>query len=376
MLVAALLVPALGRADEPPRYRYSPLHVSLVPPLSFPEEEAPRVIGLSLNLPYGRLSGLYGIEAGLINREDGDAAGVQVGGVANWVGRDAWGIQIAGGMNRAAGLCGGICLAGGVNWHSGGGGGIQVAGLFNGSGATWTGQRFVGFAGIQIGGIANFADIFYGLQVNLINNTANNMMGLQIAMTNFVADHFAGIQIGLGGNINAGESGLKRSPLRSSFGFGSGEAATATDDFFSTLFHEPLLADPTIMGFRTYLPRKTQGLQVALILNWADVLQGVQLALFLGSNFVVSQLEGVQISPLGINYAYFDATGMQIALAYNEARTLKGIQVGLVNVCRTLYGVQVGLVNVCRTLHGFQIGVVNVAYENWLPFMIGMNAGF
>ena len=125
----------------------------------------------SLNLFYGRIGGLNGVEvSGLVGRVDGDAKGIQVAGFGNASG-NVLGIQVAG-LGNASGNVLGIQVAGLGN-ASGNVLGIQVAGLGNASGNV---------RGIQVGGIANVAAEMEGLQIAGIYNRSQTLRGLQVGL--------------------------------------------------------------------------------------------------------------------------------------------------------------------------------------------------
>ncbi len=70
-------------------------------------------------------------------------------------------------------------------------------------------------------------------------------------------------------------------------------------------------------------------------------------------------MNGVQMSYAAINEK---ANGVQMGIAYNEAKETNGVQFGIVNYCKNMSGVQIGL--------------LNFAPNNWLIFSIGINFGF
>jgi hypothetical protein len=86
---------------------------------------------------------------------------------------------------------------------------------------------------------------------------------------------------------------------------------------------------------------------------------------------------GVYLAGLA-NVSSATFVGFALAGAANIAGDdLEGVQIsGLFNLANDVHGVQLGLINVARHLYGVQIGLINIAYENGLPFMVGINAGF
>ena len=56
------------------------------------------------------------------------------------------------------------------------------------------------------------------------------------------------------------------------------------------------------------------------------------------------------------------ARGLQASIAYNEAKKVEGVQLGIVNYCEDMDGVQLGIVNICK--------------DQWIPFTIFLNVWF
>lgn len=90
------------------------------------------------------------------------------------------------------------------------------------------------------------------------------------------------------------------------------------------------------------------------------------------------RMAGVQLAPLGLNYASGVSSGLQVAMASNiagddleggqlslaanvAAGHVRGAQVAAVNVAGDLDGAQIGLINVAKNVGGLMFGVVNVA---------------
>ncbi|BCS52797.1 LA_2272 family surface repeat-containing protein [Geobacter sp. SVR] len=148
----------------------------------------------------------------------------------------------------------------------------------------------------------------------------------------------------------------------------------------------------------------TQGAQLGVFpfggVNLTENLYGVQFGgVFGGVNIAGEEVKGVQFSGIfggvntagnvsgaqlagiigGINRAK-DVTGVQIAGTYlgiNLANNVTGVQVGTVyNQAATVEGLQLGLVNVCDKMRGIQIGLVNVIKDGPLPFFPVVNGSF
>jgi hypothetical protein len=97
--------------------------------------------------------------------------------------------------------------------------------------------------------------------------------------------------------------------------------------------------------------------------------------------FQGGELRGVSITPLysyitkvkGLNMAiYFcfadSLKGMSISMM-NSSRYLKGVQLGLINTAYTARGIQIGLINRSKTTKGLQIGLWNVNEARRLPIV-------
>jgi len=75
--------------------------------------------------------------------------------------------------------------------------------------------------------------------------------------------------------------------------------------------------------------------------------------------FVKGEYDGLQVG--GVNYAV-KAQGLQIGLLFNGADYMQGVQIGLINVARTMIGVQIGLVNVIQGNDAPFLPIVNCAF--------------
>ena len=87
-------------------------------------------------------------------------------------------------------------------------------------------------------------------------------------------------------------------------------------------------------------------LQIAGVFNLTGgKVTGVQAAGL--HNDALDTLRGVQIAGF-INTAGTDARGLQLAALNNNARSLHGVQIGIVNVADTSAGISIGLINIIR----------------------------
>lgn len=116
------------------------------------------------------------------------------------------------------------------------------------------------------------------------------------------------------------------------------------------------------------------GLEMALVFLWRDGnARGISVSgAFLGSRGDLSgigfataatyregSVEGVQVSGAA-NVTEGDVDGVEAAAAFNLARDVAGLQIGVVNIGRTVRGMQVGIVNVADEVKGVPIGLVNI----------------
>ena len=146
-----------------------------------------------------------------------------------------------------------------------------------------------GAAGFQIGLLGNYADSLHGAQAGLLmNRAAGASAGVQLAVGCNFSDRFRGIQLAA---VN-----LQGDDIR---GIQLGVANAGATDF--------------------------AGLQLGLVNAGGDRFHGVQVA---AANTVGTLDGGLQF---GLANFAGDAQGWQIG-RYNDARTLRGVQIGLLNV--------------------------------------------
>jgi len=337
-----------GPRPGPPKrdYHYRPFELSLWPPLNLFHVKNKVIVGTSVNLLYGRSTSVYGLEVGvLMNRELEDFGGVQGAAFINHVKGRAFGIQAAGVANSAERLLG-LQVATFSNMTGAEGYGIQVSPIcnFNEKGDFWGLQ--VGSA--NIGGLMNKARV-RGLELALLGNiVSGDFIGLQAgAFLNYATTSPFVVQLAGGLNAVAGpmrglQVGLMNTVWKDFTGLQIGLANAANHDWGKST------GKVTYTGGRTYREEiitvhrvPMRGAQLSALGNSAAVVQGLQLG--------------------AANFAWFETNG---------------VQAGVFNWADKVRGVQIGAVNVCRSLRGIQLGGVNVATKNWLPFMVGINAGW
>ena len=106
-------------------------------------------------------------------------------------------------------------------------------------------------------------------------------------------------------------------------------------DFQFSVFH-PLGTN----GAKLYYANK---LSINLLFGYEGALRGTEIGLI--GNFNEFFTTGLQISGF-VNNCGGELEGTQISFLYNNAKTVKGKQIGLINICDTLNGTQCGFFNV------------------------------
>jgi len=97
-------------------------------------------------------------------------------------------------------------------------------------------------------------------------------------------------------------------------------------------------------GISNVVRKKFTGLQSAGIYNHVgDSMKGAQLAGI--ANFTRKRMSGFQAAGIA-NVSGCEVSGVQVAGIVNYTRKLKGVQVGLINICDTSDGYSIGLINV------------------------------
>lgn len=92
--------------------------------------------------------------------------------------------------------------------------------------------------------------------------------------------------------------------------------------------------------------------------------RGVQLAGLL--NIAEGSFTGLQVSATA-NRTDAAMRGAQVAVGVNATETLKGLQLGLINLAGDVTGTQIGLINVGNEVRGLQLGLLNIAEDVSVP---------
>lgn len=207
--------------------------------------------------------------------------------------------------------------------------GLQVAGGYN-----W-GQSDA--YGLQLSGLFSYnKGNLYGLQFAGLFTGNNDAHGIQLAGLGNFARTLYGTQVGALSNIATDVYGVQFSGLAN---FANG-----------TLFGAQMA------GIGNIAWGGKSAVQVAGLFNYSATAQS-QLAL----GFNIAQLiDGVQIG--AINGAK-DVHGAQLG-AVNYTSELDGAQIGLINISRGVKGTMIGLINVADSIQGVPIGLINIVKKN------------
>lgn len=204
----------------------------------------------------------------------------------------------------------------------------------------------------RVGGVRGAAWTLLGM-----NDVRGNVLGVVGGFYNGTKGSSSGLQGGVLGNYSVG-------PLR------GGEAAVAfnhrggsVEGAQGAAFYNDA---SNVLGFQgsgiLNLNRgELLGAQVAGIGNLARrELCGAQVAGIFNDH--AGEAQGVQIAGIS-NRDARSLEGVEIAGIYNQARGVRGAQIGLVNVGGRVQGAQIGLVNISKKVDGVALGLVNIATE-------------
>ncbi len=199
LIVCALLAAGSVLAQEP----WTPIQLSLVDPVQVPNDEY-SVVGLRLNLIYGKCQDMWGVDVGIVNQTEKNMNGLEAGVVNINKGHVA-GVQfglvslVDGDMEGIQGL---PFIWGHIYARVSG----NMIGLQDGLGNRVKGETKVAqigivnyddldMLGLQIGGVNIVKGDIEGLDIGVVNVSAG-MYGLQIGLFNYT-EKLEGIQIGL-----------------------------------------------------------------------------------------------------------------------------------------------------------------------------------
>jgi hypothetical protein len=114
-------------------------------------------------------------------------------------------------------------------------------------------------------------------------------------------------------------------------------------------------------GYIGQLNYKVNGFSVSAAMNFAQIHNGIQVAMF-NESFKTNGLQ------TGISNGSYKMNGAQIGLV-NGSDDFKGLQIGLVNKSKSQTGLQIGLFNFTNKIKGLQLGFWNVNTKRSLPIL-------
>ena len=138
---------------------------------------------------------------------------------------------------------------------------------------------------------------------------------------------------------------------------------------------------PVWLAFNSTKNIDVVGLRLTLPYGECEGVTGVDLGFYGRCRY----FEGFQLNILrnealdvmaGAQLGIYNSAGRADLSGLQEARSMRGVQVGLINVADTVQGFQFGLINRAESMYGFQLGGVNVIRESELTFFPIMNIGF
>ncbi len=262
----------------------------------------------------------------------------------------------------------------------------------NGRGPTWnrlqlglmasrtTRLRGFGFApviraeedvkGVQLGFWTSVGGPVYGLQLSVAANVAGDVRGVQTTYgVNLVRGDVAGVQDSLLANWTRGR--VAGAQFSSGVSF-AGSLIGSQQSLIGNWTSGSVVGIQLAYGMN--FARQLKGAQVGTV-NAAGEVRGVQLAgaiplmtanaagpqLAFGVVSLNSRAAGAEV-PTMASWTSTQRTVAELTWGVNSARSLKGGQIGSVNVAGEMRGVQLGVVNVSSgPVRGWQVGIVNVS---------------
>ena len=239
-------------------------------------------------------------------------------------------------------------------------------GLF-GAGAE-TGAPEDDVAGLRLGLVSDHHNVGV-LDLNLLyGHTGGRENGFQLGGVNVVEGPLSGVQLGLLVSVCGV---LENSPS-------TGAQAALLVNYADGL-------DGVQLGLAFNRNGEGSGLQIGAVANFSDRFRGIQLAAI---NMDGDDIRGAQLG--FVNAGAKEFRGLQLGAVNGCAGEQHGLQVGLLNTAGTMNGVQFGLVNMATTSRGWQIGIYNdvqhaagvqIGLANWatdadLPLLPFFRASF
>jgi len=192
--------------DEDAERMPTPISIGLASVLKLPPFDRD-VWGIKLNVPHSRQLNVYGVDAGLIGCNTGTMAGIQANAF-DWVDGDACGLQVGVVGNYVSGGVYGLQVGGLLSYNLGDTYGVQIStlnfdGVFRGLEIGALNWNYAGTDGVQIGVVNAEKHDMTGASFGALNYCHGNLEGGQIGVINLVNGPSHGFQLGL---VNAAQN--------------------------------------------------------------------------------------------------------------------------------------------------------------------------
>ncbi|WP_133054658.1 hypothetical protein [Niastella populi] len=223
-----------------------------------------------------------------------------------------------------------------VGGYTAGVNGVELAGAFNINKKDVKYLQAAGLLNITGGGVE-------GAQLTGVHNhVLHDVNGFQAAgISNFIKGSVTGVQAsGIYNHVHGNVAGLQASGIASYVkGDFTGVQLSAIHNHVSGSF-----TGIQASNISNFVKGKLIGLQLSNIHNVCyDSVFGLQAATIV--NFAHKKVSGAQLSAIG-NFANREMSGAQIGTMFNYAKKLRGVQIGLINVCDTSAGYSIGIINI------------------------------
>jgi hypothetical protein len=264
-----------------------------------------------------------------------------------------------------------VSLTPGLSTH-----GRLSAQVVNNFSANIIGGYTAGVNGVELGGAFNInkKDVKYMQAAGLLNVTGGSMEGAQFSgVHNHVLHNVTGLQAaGISNFIKGSVTGTQLSGIYNHVqGDVKGLQASGIASYVKGNF-----AGAQLSAIHNHVSGSFTGIQASNISNFVKgKLIGVQLSNI--HNVCYDSVLGLQAATI-VNFAHKQVSGAQISAIGNFAnRELNGVQISpIINYSKKLRGVQIGLINVCDTSAGYSIGLINIVFKGYHKIAISTNEVF
>lgn len=364
----------------------TPLQISLFNPIQLTNEGSD-VLGLRLNLFYGRNQNVNGLDLGLVNSVDDSSSGLALGllnyseirhaglqaGVVNIAKRSLYGFQIgiANYSETPFGLQFGVVNIGDKIY-------FPMFGIFtNWARRSYLGQFTIGFnqarkTAFQVGGILNNANEA-GAQFSASFNFSEDSIFQISGLSNFTEKGVFQLSLGINRGVDSKSqiAGLLNISGNSLFQMALIGNSNLSEGFvqFALLGNHALKNQVQIAVLGNYA--RESSFQFSGLLNIASCSEEckahTQISTFVNYSDIVNGQFGL------INIA--NRSRLQYGILNLSDQSENG-QVGVLNRSVKTQGYMFGLINESHELLGYQIGLINIAKNARFPFTLFFNSNY